>query len=205
MKTKNYSLRCNSKTSLRKLERSQRRLWGDVSNQSPGRCLRDLQISPLWDISETLYETSQRSIWDASMPAGKQLIMDCFDCISISTSNSLAYLIPIPMFSLVPTAQKVRRAWDLMGTSVRNRPRFLSFVWQKVVFYTEVKFSDHNIFGTVFQTLRATGLIKLTVIVCKTPMLKKYLNSYKRCFLVWQFIENQAFVSFSLFKLIQFV
>ena len=30
----------------------------------------------------------------------EQLTMDCFDCIFISTNN-LAYLIPIPMFSLV--------------------------------------------------------------------------------------------------------
>ena len=32
----------------------------DVFNQSPGRRLRDLQISPLLYVSETLYETSQR-------------------------------------------------------------------------------------------------------------------------------------------------
>ena len=30
----------------------------------------------------------------------EQLIMDCFDCIFISTNNS-AYLIPMPIFSLV--------------------------------------------------------------------------------------------------------
>ena len=58
--TELQSRRCNSKTSLRKPERSQRRLW-------------DLQISPLWDVSETLYETSQRCIWDASMPARIEL------------------------------------------------------------------------------------------------------------------------------------
>ena len=71
LKAKNYSLRCNSKTSLRKPERSQRRLWEDVFNQSSGRCLRDLQIGPFWDVSEMLYETSQRRIWDASLPAEK--------------------------------------------------------------------------------------------------------------------------------------
>ena len=62
MKAKNYSLRCNSETSLRKSGRSQRRLWGDVFNQSPGRRLRDLQISPLRDVSETLNETHLRYI-----------------------------------------------------------------------------------------------------------------------------------------------
>ena len=46
-KVKNYSLRGNSKTSLRKPKRSQRGLCGDVFNQSSGRRLRDLQISPL--------------------------------------------------------------------------------------------------------------------------------------------------------------
>ena len=70
LRTKNYSLRCDWKTSLRKPERSQRRLWGNVFNQSPGRRLRDLQISSLWDVSQTLYETSQRCFRDAFMPAG---------------------------------------------------------------------------------------------------------------------------------------
>ena len=56
--------------SLRKSERSQRRLRGAVFNQSLGRRLWDFQTSPLWDVSETLYETSQRCIWDASMPVG---------------------------------------------------------------------------------------------------------------------------------------
>ena len=36
--------------SLRKSERSQRRLWGDVFNQSPKRGFRDLQISPLSEL-----------------------------------------------------------------------------------------------------------------------------------------------------------
>ena len=53
------SLRCNSKTSLRKPKISQRHLWGDVFNQSPGRRLRDLQISLLWDVSETLMRPLQ--------------------------------------------------------------------------------------------------------------------------------------------------
>ena len=57
-------------SSLRKPEGSQRCLWEDISNQSPGRRLKDLQVSPLWDVFETLYETSQGCIWDASMPIG---------------------------------------------------------------------------------------------------------------------------------------
>ena len=60
--------------SLRKPEGSQRRLWEDFFNQFHWRCLRDSQIIPLWNVSDTLYETFQRCIWDASidasMPAG---------------------------------------------------------------------------------------------------------------------------------------
>ena len=41
----------------------------EISETSPRRRLRDLQISPLWDVSETQHETSRRCIWDASMPA----------------------------------------------------------------------------------------------------------------------------------------
>ena len=47
LKVTNYTLRCNSETSLRRPERSQRRLRGDVFNTSHRRRLRDLQISPL--------------------------------------------------------------------------------------------------------------------------------------------------------------
>ena len=67
-----------------KPERSQRCLWGNVFNQSPGRCLRDLQIIPLWDVSETLYDTSQRCIWGASMPAG----LECFQQSQSSIERS---------------------------------------------------------------------------------------------------------------------
>ena len=48
---------------------------GDVFNTSHRRRLRDLQISPLSDVSETLHETSQRCIWDASMPARTVLLI----------------------------------------------------------------------------------------------------------------------------------
>ena len=87
---KNYCLRCNSKTSLKKIERSQRRLWGEVLNQPPGRRLKDLQISPLWDVSETLYETSQRSIWDVSMPARKISCTICYKCLTNDSRNKIS-------------------------------------------------------------------------------------------------------------------
>ena len=65
-------LKCNSETSLGKPERSQWCLWVCVFNISHQRGLRDLQISPLWDVSEKLHETSQRCVWDKPMPAGKR-------------------------------------------------------------------------------------------------------------------------------------
>ena len=76
-RAKNYSR--NSKTSLRKPEKSQIRLWGDVFNQSPVRRLRDgsemqpCRLGPagmrcLWEISiRSLFrETSQRPIKNIS-------------------------------------------------------------------------------------------------------------------------------------------
>ena len=64
-----------------------------------------------------------------------ELIMYCFDCISIST-NDLAEPIWYQYqcshcfhdFSVAAPGPRVRRAWNLMGTSVRNGRRFfLSF------------------------------------------------------------------------------
>ena len=51
-------------------ERSQRYLWGGVFNWSHIKHLRDFQIISVWDISETLGETSSRYIWDAAILAG---------------------------------------------------------------------------------------------------------------------------------------
>ena len=55
LKVNNYSLGYNSKTSPRRLERSQRRLQGGVFNTFYQRRLQDLQISPLSDVSEAPY------------------------------------------------------------------------------------------------------------------------------------------------------
>ena len=62
LKITNYSLRCNSETSLRRPERSQRRLWGDVFNASHRRRIRDFQISPLWDAAWDVSEMHLRCI-----------------------------------------------------------------------------------------------------------------------------------------------
>ena len=67
----------------------------------------------------------------------EQLIMDCVDCIFIFT-DGLAYLIP-------------------NGNISTEWAKVLSSVWEKLLFYREVK----------------------------TPMLKKYFNPCKKYFLVW--------------------
>ena len=55
----------------------------------------------------------------------------------------------------------------------------LSFVWEKILFYREVIcFLINNLF------FKSNRLNNATVTVCETPMLRKYLNSQKRCFVV---------------------
>ena len=87
----------------------------------------------------------------------EQLIrpIDCFDCILMS-KNNFGYLIPIPMFSLVSwylhwaLAPRVRRARKLMGNISMEWAKVLSFVWEKVLFYREVKLLI-NFSGTFFK------------------------------------------------------
>ena len=85
--------------------------------------------------------------------------------IYIHEQFSLVYLMPVPMISLFSWLQhllQVRRAWNLMGISVRPFAKVLSFVWEKLLFYREVTcFLINNLFGKVFQTSRVIGLITL--------------------------------------------
>ena len=130
----------------------------------------------------------------------------------------LVYLIPIPMLSLFSwflycnTCSKSTKSMKPNGNISTEWPKVLSFVWENVLFCREVIcFLINNLFGNVFQIARVTGLIMLLSDCMWTPMLKEYLNSWKRYFLVWQFVENQVFIIsalfpyfsvFSLFKLI---
>ena len=72
--------------------------------------------------------------------------MDYFDCIFIFTKK-LAYLIPIPVFSLVSrfvycsTCSKTAKSMKPNGNMSMEWAKVLSFVWEKVLFYREVKFS----------------------------------------------------------------
>ena len=78
--------------------------------------------------------------------------MDCVDCIfyglfycrlyerfSLFDTNVLTGFM-ISLFLAAP-APRVRRARKLMGTSLQHGLRSFSLVLEKVLFYTEVKFS----------------------------------------------------------------
>ena len=80
MKANNYNLRCNSRTSLRKSERFHTNLRGEIFSQSSRKRFRDFQINPLGNVSETLYEMSQRSIWNAFMLLGYVSAWKFFCC-----------------------------------------------------------------------------------------------------------------------------
>ena len=113
---------------------------------------------------------------------------------------------------LAATAQRVRRAWDLMILSAQNGLRFFLLFGKKYFFIQNLSFLINNVFWKRFSSFKSYRLNN--AVVCETPMLKKYLNYWKKWFLDWQFIENQAFIIsplfpyfsvFSLFKLVQFL
>ena len=79
----------------------------------------------------------------------------------------IAYLILIPMFWLVSwflycsTCSKSVRSMKPNGNISMEWAKVLSFVWEKVLFYREVKFLIDNLFGNFFQTSRVIGLTTL--------------------------------------------
>ena len=88
----------------------------------------------------------------------------------------------ISLFLAAP-ALRVRRASNLMGTSVRDGLRFFLLFGKKYYFIEKLTFLIDNLFRNVFQT----------------PMLRKYFNFWKEYFLAWHFIENQVFIISALF------
>ena len=123
--------------------------------------------------------------------------------IYIHEQFSLACLIPTPMFSLfswfsiAALAPRVLRAWNLMTTPVRNGRRFFVLSRKKCYFVEKWYAFLLITFSETFSNFKSNRLINATV--CETPMLKKYFNSWKRYFLVWQFRENQIFIISALF------
>ena len=83
--------------------------------------------------------------------------MNYFDCIIISTIN-LAHLILTNTkrshwfydFSIVAPAPGVRKAWDLMGTSVWNGLRLFLLFGKKYCFTEKLNFLIDNLFRNVF-------------------------------------------------------
>ena len=143
--------------------------------------------------------------------------MYCVNCIFISTED-LAYFISI--FSLVSwfvlflaaPALRVRKAWNLMGTLVRNGQQFFILFGRKYYFIQKLKFSYYkNVFGNIFQTL---GVISLIHYCMRNSDAKKYFNFRRKYFAILHFSENQVFTIsalfpcfsvFSLFKLMQLI
>ena len=88
--------------------------------------------------------------------------MDYFDCLFISTNDfSLAYLMPIPMFSVFSwflycstysKSTKSRKPNENIST---EWAKVLSIVYEKLLFYREViYFLINNLFENIFQTSR---------------------------------------------------
>ena len=77
---------------------------------------------------------------------------------SFDTNTNVLTGLMISLFLPAP-APRVRRSWDLMGTSVRNGLRFFLLFGKKYFFIQKSSFIVNNFFGNVFQTLRVTGLI----------------------------------------------
>ena len=51
---------------------------------------------------------------------------------------------------LAAPVPRVRRAWNLMGTSVRNGLRFFLLLWKKYYFMLKLSFLINNLFGNDF-------------------------------------------------------
>ena len=105
--------------------------------------------------------------------------IDSFDYIFIP-SDDLAYLIPIfslfytnaftgsmVFLYLVAPASRVLRAWNLMGTWVRNGLWFFLLFWKNYYFIQKLSFLISIIFENVFQTSGVMGLI--TLLYAKLP------------------------------------
>ena len=97
------------------------------------------------------------------------LIIDSFGCVFISAKD-LAQPIWCQYqcshcfhdFSTATPAPRVRRAWNLMGTSVRNGRRFFLLFGKKNYFIEKLYiFLLITFFGNVFQSSRIIGLIML--------------------------------------------
>ena len=113
--------------------------------------------------------------------------------IYIHERFSLAYLIPILMFSLLSrffycsTCSISTKNMKPNGNISTEWAKVLSFVWEEILFYREVIcFLINNLpFRKLFSNFKGNRLNSATATVYETTMPKKYFNSWKRCSLVW--------------------
>ena len=119
--------------------------------------------------------------------------------IYIHERFSLAYLIPIPMFSLFSwflycsTCSKSMKSMKPNGNIRTKWVEVLSFVKEKELFHRGLLcFFLNNLFWKRFSNFLSNRLNNATM--CEALMPKKSLNSWKRQFLVWQFKENKVFI-----------
>ena len=98
----------------------------------------------------------------------------------------------ISLFLAAPSLW-VWRAWNLMGTSVRNRQKFFISYENKYYFIQlKLKYSCYsNLFGNVFQT---SGVIDLIALRYAKLRCWKCISV-----LFWHLIQNQVFIISALF------
>ena len=107
--------------------------------------------------------------------------------IYIHERFSLAYLIPIPMFSLFSwflycsTCSKSTKSMKPNGNISTEWAVVLSFVWEKELFHREViYFLINNLFWKRFSILKSNRLNNATA--CEIPMPKKVFKLLEKVF-----------------------
>ena len=81
-----------------------------------------------------------------------------FSLFNTNTNVLTGFMISLFLAAPVP---KVRRAWNLMWTSVRNGIRFFLLFGKQNYFIQKLSFLINTLFGNVSQTSRVIGLITL--------------------------------------------
>ena len=128
--------------------------------------------------------------------------------IYIHEQFSLAYLMPISMFSLFSwflycnTSCTSTKSMKPNGNISMEWPKVLSFVWEKVLFHREVIcFLINNLFWNVFQISRVIDLIALLSDCMWNSDAKKVFKLLEKVIssLTVHSIENQVFKNFTLF------
>ena len=92
---------------------------------------------------------------------------------------------------LVAPAPRVRRAWDLIRTSVQNGLRFFLLFGKKCYFKQKLSFLMNNFFGNVFLTYSFNNST-----VCET-----HFNSWKKVFFNLKFHWRPSFNKFCIISM----